>query len=153
MTKKPAINSRVVIADDVATANRRGVVYIVTKHLTTNVEIRPENPASPAGGRINPLHLRPAPTTPGDAPTAPTATTTVVPYLPPLHHATVATVDGPTWKQPREWLWVVLGQSTSRRGDKYRIARLGGASGTGYWRVPRSWITPIDPERITVTDA
>ncbi|MEU4220365.1 hypothetical protein [Actinoplanes sp. NPDC026623] len=150
-TEKPALNSRVIIDDGFATANRRGVVYIVTKHNQVKVVIAPENPDDPAGGSINPAYLRPAPPV-GATPPRP-APAQVVEYLPPLTHGTVVTVDSPTWKQPSEWLWVVLGESNGNRPDMYRIARLGGMSGREYWRMHRSRMIPIDPQRITVTAA
>jgi hypothetical protein len=147
-SSKPALRSRVIIADEFATADQRGVIYLVTRHYKVNVLIKPENPDGPAGGSINPLLLRPVP--PAETRQAQPVAAHATEHLPPLAHGTVVTIDHPTWAQPRQWLWVVLGKSTGRRPDRYRIARLGGLSGDDYYRVHRSIMTVVDPQRVTV---
>jgi len=134
------VDDRVVIDPTVANARERGVVYRVTRLLTTNVEIEPQTGGRPM--RVNPQHLQAAP----DGADAVAALG--VARQAPLVQGTIVTVAGPTWKQPPEQLFVVLRDNGDARAS---IVKLGGDAGR-YWRgVSRHIITVVDPHRIRVT--
>lgn len=125
----------------------RGVVYRVTKIMKVNILVEPVG-----GGRAlraRPELFEPAPATaaePGSG--APTAEVTFFPVLPTLWQGTVVTIAGPGWRQPADDLFVVLRDKV----DKVSVTRLGGVDGARYYpSVPRSYVTAIDPTRLTYT--
>lgn len=137
-----ARDDRVIVGPDVARAQDRGVVYVVTRVLTVNVVITPEG-----GGRsvrVNPMYLLPAPE-PGTAPAGPA---TVVAYEPPLSWGAVVRVDrapAGRWRHPAQDLYVVIGD----RAGTYRLARLGGDPQGRYLKsIPRGWLTEVPVESI-----
>jgi hypothetical protein len=139
-----AIGDRVTIDPTVARASTLGVTYRITRLLPVNVVVEPVSGGRPM--KINPAHLRPAPTADSTA-KAGGATTSAVTMLhqAPLHQGTLVTVAGPGWKQPPGELYVVLRDTGTGRVS---IVTLGGNNGR-YWRgVSRRLLTIVDPTRV-----
>lgn len=125
----------------------RGVIYRVTRVLRVNIEVEPTG-----GGRklrANPVMFLHAPTdtTPERSDQAGAATATTVPLLPTLWPASVVTVAGPGWRHPAGQLWVVLRD----KGDTASIAKLGADAGRYFPKVPRGFLTAVDPAHLTYT--
>jgi hypothetical protein len=148
-TARFKVGDLVIVAPLYARLNDRGVVYRVTKILKVNIDAVPVR-----GGRTlraNPDAFRPAP---DDLIAAlgvagkPAASVEMVPLQPTLWQATVVTITGPGWNHPAGQLWVVLKDKV----DKVSVARLGGVDGARYYpRVPRSYLTVVDPAHLTCT--
>jgi hypothetical protein len=142
-----AVKDLVIVNPLYARSWDRGVVYRVTRILPINIEVEPIG-----GGRklrANPDLFQHAPTgtTPAGNIPAGAATVTTVPLLAPLWPASVVTVAGPGWRQPAEQLWVVLRD----KGDTVSIAKLGADAGRYFPKVPRTFLTVIDPAHLTYT--
>ncbi len=145
-TPRFAVGDLVVVSPLHERPAERGVVYRVTKVLQVNIDVVPVRGGR--GLRAHPDLFLPAPADAvaalGDAGKA-TNEVETVPLLPTLWQATIA---GPGWSHPKDQLWVVLRDKI----DKVSVAKLGGVDGSRYYpKVPRSYVTAVDPAHLTYT--
>ena len=134
------IGDRVTVRPEYERPIDRGRVYTVRKILKVNLQCEPDS-----GGqwlRVHPNMLQPATAAPG-------AAVETVPYVAPYSEGTAVTLTVPTrergkFPEPDDQLWIVLRDD----GHRASVVKLGGDHGR-YSRVPRTWLTAIDPTRIT----
>lgn len=148
-THRFAVGDLVVVTPLHERPSDRGVVYRVKNILKVNIDVVPVRGGR--GLRAHPDLFLPAPADAvaalGEAGKA-TAEVETVPLLPTLWQATVVTIAGPGWSHPKDQLWVVLRDKI----DKVSVAKLGGIDGSRYYpKVPRSYVTAVDPAHLTYT--
>jgi hypothetical protein len=151
-TARFKVGDLVIVAPLYARRTDHGVVYRVTKIHRVNIIVTPVDGGRPL--RAKPEVFLPAPAPGGadrgDGGTASPVQVETVPLLPMLWPATVVTIAGPGWNQPADQLWVVLKDKV----DRVSVARLGGIDGARYYpRVPRSFVSVVDPARLAYTPA
>jgi hypothetical protein len=66
----------------------------------------------------------------------------------PLYVGALVTVAGRSWKEPADRLWFVSKVANDGSATLYPLG--GSATGAHYGKVPRGYITIVDPSRVTV---
>ncbi|GAB7048393.1 hypothetical protein [Catenuloplanes indicus] len=131
---------RVICNPDHVAARYHGIVWTIDRIGPVNAFLT--HPHGGVGLKVPPALLLPAP----DDTDTTAAAAEVVPL--PLELGAVVTVASPTWRGGTD-PHVVLKDN----GDTLRIVRLGGA-GNRYWpKIPRAWLTEVNPDRVRASVA
>ena len=136
-----SVGDLVIVAPAYQRPTHRGVVYRITRILKVNIEAVPTT-AGPRPIKGRPEIFQPAPT---NTPANPTGIPDTTPP-PTLHPGTVVTIAGPGWTQPPERLYTIL-----RDNDRNVSAAVLGGDNGRYWRISRTMLTVVDPDRISIT--